>query len=71
MKLTSVNKKTFFIIFSISVSPTFIFGTKDDIYFNSTLIFAKYLKELNCNLKLQTLIYGDHGYGLRKEDVAA
>ena len=54
-----------------NLNPIFIFGTKDDPYFNSIPVFTKYLKEITTNFQLQTLNSGGHGYGLRKGNLAA
>lgn len=49
-----------------NLAPIFIFGKKDDPYYNSTNVFSDYLKTINCDFELQTLPKGNHGYGLRK-----
>lgn len=54
-----------------NICPTFIFGTEDDVHFNSSIAFAKYLKELKVVYELHTLSTGGHGYGLRKGNIAA
>lgn len=53
------------------VNPIFIFGTKDDHYFNSISVFTKYLTKINAYFEVQTLNSGGHGYGLRKGNTAA
>ncbi len=54
-----------------NLSPIFIFGTEDDQYFNSIPVFVNYLKQINADFELQTLKTGNHGYGLRKGNIAA
>ena len=54
-----------------NICPTFIFGTEDDVYFNSIPVFINHLKEINSNFELNTLKSGGHGYGLRKGNIAA
>lgn len=59
------------LIFDKNICPTFIFGTEDDIYFNSSIVFTNYLKALKCKIELQIVPSGGHGYGLRGGNTAA
>ena len=54
-----------------NLPPTFIFGTKDDPYFNSIPVFTDYLKTIDCKFELQIVLKGNHGYGIRKGNNAA
>ena len=54
-----------------NICPTFIFGTEDDAHFNSSIIYANYLKKMDCNFEFQRLTCGGHGYGLREGNIAA
>ncbi len=56
---------------SKDVPPFFIFGTSDDIYGNSSLVFAKALRENKTPVELHMMQNGGHGYGMRPGNVAA
>lgn len=50
--------------------PTFLFGTADDRYGNSALVYAGALTNHNIPVELHFLPTGGHGYGLRTGNVA-
>ncbi|GAF02438.1 alpha/beta hydrolase [Saccharicrinis fermentans] len=51
--------------------PFFIFGTADDRYGNSPLVFTKALRDHQIPVDLHIISKGGHGYGLRPGNVAA
>lgn len=51
--------------------PMFVFGTKDDIHANSSLVMEQALREAKVPVELHFLAEGGHGYGLRKGNIAA
>lgn len=67
-KNNSLNSDLFF---DINTPPMFLFGTKDDPHFNSTLTLVNTLKESMISFEFHTLQEGGHGYGLRKGNKAA
>ncbi|MFY0713639.1 alpha/beta hydrolase [Seonamhaeicola sp. NFXS20] len=52
-------------------APYFIFGTIDDPYGNSSLVFTTALRNNKIPVELHMLPKGGHGYGLRKGKLAA
>ncbi|MEQ9301246.1 MAG: sialate O-acetylesterase [Cyclobacteriaceae bacterium] len=52
-------------------SPSFIFGTADDKYGNSSLVMAQELRDGGVPVELHMLPKGGHGYGLRSDNQAA
>lgn len=53
------------------IPPVFIFGTSDDKYGNSSLVFTQALRDNHTDIELHFLQNGGHGYGLRPDNVAA
>lgn len=53
------------------VPPFFIFGTSDDYYGNSSIVFAQALRDNQTPVELHLLQSGGHGYGLRPGNIAA
>ena len=53
------------------IPPFFIFGTSDDKYGNSSLVFAQALRDNHTPVELHLLQNGGHGYGMRPGNVAA
>ena len=51
--------------------PSFIFGTADDKYGNSSLVMATALRDNHVPVELHYQYKGGHGYGLRSGNVAA
>lgn len=54
-----------------NVPPFFIFGTSDDYFGNSSLVFAQALRDNKTPVELHFLQTGGHGYGIRSGNVAA
>ena len=59
------------LIMSKDIPPFFIFGTADDEYGNSSLVFAQALRDNHTPVELHLLPSGGHGYGLRPGNIAA
>ena len=53
------------------VPPFFIFGTSDDSFGNSSLVFAQVLRDNKTPVELHLLQNGGHGYGMRPGNIAA
>ena len=51
--------------------PAFLFATADDPHGNSALVMTSALRDQKVPVELHFLPYGEHGYGLRKGNVAA
>jgi acetyl esterase/lipase len=51
--------------------PTFIFGTSDDRFATSALVYAQSLKQAELPFEMHILPTGGHGYGLREGNIAA
>ncbi|WP_228692927.1 alpha/beta hydrolase [Lunatimonas sp.] len=51
--------------------PTFLFGTADDRYGNSALVYAGALRDRQIPVELHFLPSGGHGYGMRPGNLAA
>lgn len=59
------------LVVSKDVPPFFIFGTSDDHYGNSSLVFTQALRDNHTPVELHLLQNGGHGYGIRPGNVAA
>jgi acetyl esterase/lipase len=59
------------LVLSKDVPPFFIFGTSDDYFGNSSLVFTQALRDNKTPVELHLLQNGGHGYGLRPGNVAA
>lgn len=59
------------LVMSKQVPPFFIFGTSDDPYGNSSLVFAQALRDNQTSVELHLLADGGHGYGMRLGNIAA
>lgn len=59
------------LVMTADVPPFFIFGTADDKYGNSSLVFAQALRDNKSSVELHVLSTGGHGYGMRPGNVAA
>lgn len=59
------------LVLSKDAPPFFIFGTSDDFYGNSSLVFTQALRDNKTPVELHLLQNGGHGYGMRPGNVAA
>lgn len=59
------------LVLSNNIPPFFIFGTADDPYGNSSLVFTQALRDNGTPVELHLLPKGGHGYGIRLGNIAA
>ncbi|UMB54372.1 alpha/beta hydrolase [Lutibacter sp. A64] len=59
------------LVLSNNIPPFFIFGTADDPYGNSSLVFTQALRDNGTPVELHLLPKGGHGYGIRPGNIAA
>ncbi|UMB60816.1 alpha/beta hydrolase [Lutibacter sp. A80] len=59
------------LVLSNNIPPFFIFGTADDPYGNSSLVFTQALRDNGTPIELHLLPKGGHGYGIRPGNIAA
>ena len=59
------------LVLNKDIPPFFIFGTSDDYFGNSSLVFTQALRDNKTPVELHFLQNGGHGYGMRTGNVAA